>query len=63
MPKEIKISLKDDIKVLIGGIYYSEVVKSGNGAVVKSRKNLLGKKVLVVVVDKLVDKNEILKYL
>ena len=49
----ISINIKGSIEVEPGGIYLSEVVPSGNGAVIKSFKRFEGKEVIVLVVDKM----------
>ena len=57
----INISIKGNIEVEPGGIYLSEVVPSGNGAVIKFFKRFEGKDVIVLVVDKMIrqkDKKE-----
>ena len=51
--KPISIIIKDSyIEVKPEGIYRSEVVKSGNGAVIKFFKRFIKKKVIVIVEDK-----------
>jgi len=49
----INISIRGNIEVEPGGIYLSEVVPSGNGAVIKFFKRFEGKDVIVLVVDKM----------
>jgi len=49
----IEIKLEDNIKVNPKNIFESEVVKSGNGAVIKAFKKFIGKKVVVIVRDEL----------
>jgi len=49
-PLEIKI---EGVTVQPSGIYQSKVVKSGNGAVINFYKKFTGKKVLVIIVDKI----------
>tara|TARA_Y100000310_G_scaffold298223_1_gene331946 strand:- start:9352 stop:9528 length:177 start_codon:yes stop_codon:yes gene_type:complete len=47
----IKIEVKKNIEVSPEGIYKSEVVKGGNGAVIKSFKRFIGKKVLIILIE------------
>jgi len=47
--KPIKIKLKDTYQVLPECAYKSKVVKSGNGAVIKSFKRFIGRKATVIV--------------
>ena len=49
----ININIKGSIEIEPGGIYLSEVVPSGNGAVIKFFKRFEGKDVIVLVVDKM----------
>tara|TARA_R100000750_G_scaffold45038_1_gene30222 strand:- start:161 stop:439 length:279 start_codon:yes stop_codon:yes gene_type:complete len=51
--KPVKIVINKVIEVEPDGIYYSEVVKSGNGAVIKFYKRFLNKKVIVIVKNKM----------
>jgi putative transposon-encoded protein len=51
--KPITITINDKIEVKPDGIYRSEVVKSGNGAVIKFFKRFIKKKVIVLVEDKI----------
>lgn len=51
--KPIKIVINDVIEVMPEGIYKSEVVKSGNGAVIKFFKRFIKKKVIILVEDKI----------
>jgi|TARA_R100000501_G_C2622926_1_gene116099 putative transposon-encoded protein len=52
----ININIKGSIEVEPGGIYLSQVVPSGNGAVIKFYKRFVGKDVIVMVVDKMKSK-------
>lgn len=54
--KPVKIIINDTIEVKPEGIYRSEVVKSGNGAVIKFFKRFIKKKVIVIVEGKQNDK-------
>jgi len=49
----ISIEIEEKIKVEPKDIYRAQVVKSGNGAVIKSFKRFLGQDVIVIVADKL----------
>jgi putative transposon-encoded protein len=49
----ISIEIEEKIKVEPKDIYRAQVVKSGNGAVIKSFKRFLGQEVIVIVADKL----------
>jgi len=51
--RPINININENIKVKPSGIYLSEVVPSGNGAVIKFFKRFKGKKVIVLVIDKM----------
>jgi len=48
----ITIEIEEKLNVNPQDIYKATVVKSGNGAVVKSFKKFLGKEVIVIVADK-----------
>ena len=48
----ISIEIEEKLNVLPEEIYKAAVVKSGNGAVIKSFKKFLGKEVIVIVADK-----------
>ena len=48
----ISIEIEEKLNVLPEEIYKATVVKSGNGAVIKSFKRFLGKEVLVIVANK-----------
>jgi len=45
----IRIHIKDNIDVYPEFIYRATVFKSGNGAVIKSNKRFIGKKVIVII--------------
>ena len=47
----IEIELKDKIKVKPEFVYESNVVKSGNGGVIKSRKRFVGKKAIIIIME------------
>lgn len=47
--KPIEINIERNIRVNPSGVFHSEVVRSGNGAVIKSYKRFIGKKVIVIV--------------
>jgi len=47
--KPLTIEIEETIKVNPAEIYRAKVVKSGNGAVVKSFKRFIGKKVIIIV--------------
>ncbi len=49
----ININIRGNIEVEPGGVYLSEVVPSGNGAVIKFFKRFEGKEVIILVVDKM----------
>ena len=49
----ITIIINDTIEVKPEGIYKSEVVKSGNGAVIKFFKRFIKKKVIILVEDRI----------
>jgi len=51
--RPVNIKIRGDIEVEPGGVFLSEVVKSGNGAVVKFFKKFLGEEVLIMVVNKM----------
>ncbi len=50
--KVITIEIEEKLNVRPMDIYNATVVKSGNGAVIKSFKKFLGKKVIVIIADK-----------
>ena len=49
MKHPIKIKINKNIEVTPEGVYESNVVKSGNGAVIKFFKRFIGKDVLIIV--------------
>jgi putative transposon-encoded protein len=49
----IQIEIEEKLNVLPEDIYRATVVKSGNGAVIKSFKRFLGQDVIVIVADKI----------
>jgi len=49
----ITIEIEEKLNVMPKDIYRAEVVKSGNGAVIKSFKRFLGKEVIVIIADKI----------
>jgi putative transposon-encoded protein len=50
--KPITIEIEEKLNVMPRDIYNATVVKSGNGAVIKSFKKFLGKEVIVIIADK-----------
>mgnify|MGYP003147151359 CR=1 FL=1 len=54
----IMIEIEDKLKVNPGDIYTATVVKSGNGAIIKSYKRYLGKEVIVIMADKIKSKKK-----
>ena len=56
-PIEIK-EHENYYEVLPKGVYESTVVSSGNGAVIKFYKRFLGEKVIVIVKDNILEKEE-----
>ena len=50
--KPITIEIEEKLNVRPSDIYNATVVKSGNGAVIKSFKKFLGKEVIVIIADK-----------
>jgi putative transposon-encoded protein len=48
----ITIEIEEKLNVRPRDIYNATVVKSGNGAVIKSFKKFLGKEVIVIIADK-----------
>jgi len=48
----ITIEIEERLNILPEDIYKATVVKSGNGAVIKSFKKFLGKEVIVIVASK-----------
>lgn len=50
--KPITIEIEEKLNVRPRDIYNATVVKSGNGAVIKSFKKFLGKEVIVIIADK-----------
>ena len=54
----IQIEIEEKLNVLPEDIYRATVVKSGNGAVIKSFKRFLGKEVIVIVADKIKPKKK-----
>ena len=53
----IKIEIGKNLEVEPEEIYQSNVVKSGNGAVIKSFKRFLGKKAVVIIANKIIKTN------
>ena len=51
--KPITIKINDTIQVKSDGVFKSEVVKSGNGGVIKFFKRFIKKKVVVIVEEKI----------
>lgn len=51
--KPIEIQIGQRINVEPEGIYRSEVVKAGNGAMIKFYKRFIGQKVIIVLVKKM----------
>lgn len=54
----MQIEIKGWMTVEPEGVYQSEVVKSGNGAVIKFFKRFLGKKVIVIIASKVTKKKK-----
>ena len=54
----ITIEIEEKLNVMPKDIYRAEVVKSGNGAIVKSFKRFLGQEVIVIVADKIKNKKK-----
>jgi len=52
----IKVKLKKEYIVYPEDAYEGKVIKSGNGAVIKSFKRFIGKDALVIIEDKMKDK-------
>ena len=48
----IEIRINKNISILPESIYEAKVLKSGSGAVISSYKRFIGKKVLVIIIDK-----------
>jgi len=53
--RPIKVKIEDKEKVL--AVFPSDVVKSGNGAVIKAYKRFIGKDVIVIVKNNELSKN------
>lgn len=49
--KPVVIEINDTIQVKPEQVFESEVVKSGNGAVIKAFKRHIGKKAIVIIKD------------
>ena len=58
----IKISIGKDLFVDPEFIYEAKVIKSGNGAVIKSFKRFINKNVIIIVEDEMKKKNKIDEY-
>ncbi len=56
--KPITIEIEERLNILPEDIYKAAVVKSGNGAVIKSFKKFLGKEVVVIVASKIKQKKK-----
>lgn len=56
--KPITIEIEERLNILPEDIYKAVVVKSGNGAVIKSFKKFLGKEVVVIVASKIKQKKK-----
>ena len=54
----ITIEIEEKLNVQPKDIYRTMVVKSGNGAVIKSFKRFLGQEVIVIVADKIKNKKK-----
>jgi len=54
----ITIEIEEKLNILPEEIYKAKVVKSGNGAVIKSFKRFLGKDVVVIVASKIKPKQK-----
>jgi len=54
----ITIEIEERLNILPEDIYKATVVKSGNGAVIKSFKKFLGKEVIVIVASKIKTKKK-----
>ena len=50
--KPITIEIEEKLNIMPKDVYKAKVVKSGNGAVIKSFKRFLGKEVIVIIADK-----------
>ena len=54
----IKIEIEETLNILPGDIYSATVVRSGNGAIIKSYKRYIGKEVVVIMADKIKKKKK-----
>ena len=54
----IRIEIEKTLNVSPEDIYQAQVVKSGNGAIIKSFKRYLGKEVIVILADKVKKKKK-----
>ena len=56
--KPILIKAQEEYKVKPDEVFYSEVVRSGNGAVIKAFKKYIGKQCMVIIMAKKSKKEE-----
>ena len=54
----IRIEIEKTLNVSPEDIYTAKVVKSGNGAIIKSFKRYIGKRVVVIMADKIKEKKK-----